>query len=125
MALTEPEDDFATMRSAFDLTVAEQIVIWSLRRYKASNARVEALVVTYRQVFGVAAVERALASFGHMIAAIERHCRRRGAPAGLDRLHLRRRKAACSAWSWLRRSEMMAQPMPWPPGWSRVPATRR
>jgi hypothetical protein len=88
MALTDLDDDFAAMRSALDLTLAEQIVVWSLRRYKAADGRLEALAPTYRQVFGLAGVERALASFGGMIAAIEGHSRRRGAPAGLDRLHL-------------------------------------
>ena len=88
MALTELEDEFAAMRSALDLTLAEQIVVWSLRRYKAGEARLEGLAATYRQVFGLAEVERALASFGRLVAAIERHSRRRGAPAGLDRLHL-------------------------------------
>ena len=88
MALTELDDDFAAVRSALDLTLAEQIVVWSLRRYKAADGRLEALATTYRQVFGLAGVERALASFGGMIAAIEGHSRRRGAPAGLDRLHL-------------------------------------
>ncbi|HZF35801.1 MAG TPA: hypothetical protein VE914_18545 [Candidatus Angelobacter sp.] len=88
MALTELEDDFTAMRSALELTLAEQIVVWSLRRYKAAEARLEALAATYRLVFGLAGVERALASFGRLIAVIERHSRRRGAPAGLDRLHL-------------------------------------
>jgi hypothetical protein len=88
MVLTELEDDFAAMRSALDLTIAEQIVVWSLRRYKAAEARLEVLAVTYRQVFGLAEVERALASFGRLVATIERHSRRRGAPADLDRLHL-------------------------------------
>ena len=88
MVLTELEDEFAAMRSALDLTLAEQIVVWSLRRYKAGEARLETLAATYRQVFGLAEVERALASFGRLVAAIERHSRRRGAPVGLDRLHL-------------------------------------
>ena len=88
MALTELDDDFAAMPSALDLTLAEQIVVWSLRRYKAGDGRLEALAATYRQVFGLAGVERALASFGRLISAIERHSRPRGAPAGLDRLHL-------------------------------------
>lgn len=88
MALTELEDDFAVLRSAPDLTVAEQIVVWSLRRYKAGEARLEVLAVTYRQVFGLVGVEQALASFGRMVAAIERHSRRRGVPAGLDPLYL-------------------------------------
>jgi hypothetical protein len=88
MALTELEDDFAAIRSALDLTLAEQIVVWSLRRYKAGAARLEVLAATYRQVFGLAEVERALASFGRLVSTVERHSRRRGAPADLDRLRL-------------------------------------
>jgi len=88
MALTEFDEDFAAARSALDLSLAEQVVVWSLRRYRAGEGRLEVLAATYRQVFGLAEVERALASFGRVVAAIEQHSRRRGAPAGLDRLHL-------------------------------------
>ena len=88
MALTEFDEDFAAARSALDLSLAEQVVVWSLRRYRAGEGRLEVLAATYRQVFGLAEVERALASFGRVVAAIERHSRRRGAPAGLDRLQL-------------------------------------
>jgi hypothetical protein len=88
MAVTELDDDFAPLRSALELSLAEQILVWSLRRYRAGEARLELLAATYRQVFGLAEVERALAAFGRLVAAIERHCRRRGAPHGLDRLHL-------------------------------------
>lgn len=88
MALTELDEDFAATRSALDLSLPEQVVVWSLRRYRAGEARLEVLAGTYRQVFGLAAVEPALASFGRMVATIEQHSRRRGAPIGLDRLHL-------------------------------------
>jgi len=88
MAPTELDDDLAAMRFALDLSLAEQIVVWSLRRYRTREAGLEALAATYRQVSGLAEVERALAAFARMVAAIERYCRRRGAPAGLDRLHL-------------------------------------
>ena len=88
MALTELDDDVAAVRSALDLTLAEQVVIWSLRRYKASEARLEVLAGTYRKVFGLAEVERALAAFGQLVLTIEAHARRRGPPAAMDRLQL-------------------------------------
>jgi hypothetical protein len=87
MAVTELDDDFAPLRSALELNLAEQILVWSLRRYRAGEARLELLAPTYRQVFGLAEVERALAAFARLVAAIARHCRR-SAPTGLDRLHL-------------------------------------
>jgi hypothetical protein len=75
-------------RSVLELSVPEQIVIWSLRRYRASDARLEALALTYRQVFGLAEVERALAAFGRVVLAIERNSRQASTPAVIDRLHL-------------------------------------
>ncbi|MGE0118713.1 MAG: hypothetical protein AB7S71_18300 [Dongiaceae bacterium] len=88
MALSELEDDFSGMRSALDLSLPEQIVVWSLRRYRAGEGRLELLAATYRHVFGLAEVEAALSAFGQLIGTIERHCRRQTPPARMDRLHL-------------------------------------
>lgn len=88
MAISELDQDFAGLRSALDITLPEQIVVWSLRRYRAGDGRLELLAATYRKVFGLAEVEAALSAFGRLVSAIEQHCRRRSPPARMDRLHL-------------------------------------
>lgn len=88
MPLPHLEADTRVPQSALDLAVAEQIVVWSLRRYKAGGALLEVLAATYVQIFGLAGVERALSAFGRTVVAVEQYARRRGAPAGLDRLRL-------------------------------------
>lgn len=88
MALSELDEDFSGLRSALDISLPEQIVVWSLRRYRAGDGRLELLAATYRKVFGLAEVEAALSAFGRLVSAIEQHCRRRSAPARMDRLHL-------------------------------------
>lgn len=89
MALTKHLDpELSEMRSALDLSLPEQIVVWSLRRYRAGEGRMELLAATYRKVFGLAEVEAALSAFGRLVGALERHGRPRPTPARMDRLHL-------------------------------------
>lgn len=88
MALSELDQDFSALRSALDISLPEQVVVWSLRRYRAGDGRLELLAATYRKVFGLADVEAALSAFGRLVSAIEQHCRRRSPPARMDRLHL-------------------------------------
>ncbi len=64
------------LRPVTDLVLAEQIVIWTLRRYRAGGERLEGLAGTFRQVFGLGGVECALAAAGLLIGALERHSRR-------------------------------------------------
>jgi hypothetical protein len=71
-------------RAVADLVLAEQIVVWALRRYRAGAAGLEPLAGTFRRVFGLDGVERALAAFGQFIAALERHSRQREAPPADD-----------------------------------------
>jgi len=66
----------AGMRPVTDLLLAEQIVVWTLRRYRAGGERLEGLAGTFRQVFGLNGVEPALAAAGQVIGALERHSRR-------------------------------------------------
>ena len=63
-------------RPVTDLILAEQIVVWTLRRYRAGGERLEGLAGTFRQVFGLGGVEAALAAAGLVIGALERHSRR-------------------------------------------------
>lgn len=49
-------------RPVTDLVLAEQIVVWTLRRYRAGGERLEGLAGTFRQVFGLGGVEAALAA---------------------------------------------------------------
>lgn len=86
--LSELEDEFPGMRSALDLSLPEQIIVWSLRRYRAGEGRLELLAATYRHVFGLAEIEAALSAFGRLVGIVERHYRRRTPPARMDRLHL-------------------------------------
>jgi hypothetical protein len=88
VALSELDEDFLGLRSALDISLPEQIVVWSLRRYRAGDGRLEPLAATYRKIFGLAEVEAALSAFGRLVAAIEQHARRRSPPARMDRLHL-------------------------------------
>ena len=88
MALSKLDEDFPGLRSALDISLPEQIVVWSLRRYRAGGGRLELLAAAYRKVFGLAEVEVALSAFGRLVAALEQHCRRRSPPARMDRLHL-------------------------------------
>jgi hypothetical protein len=88
VALSKLDEDFPGLRSALDISLPEQIVVWSLRRYRAGGGRLESLVATYRKIFGLAEVEGALSAFGRLVAAVEQHCRRRSPPARMDRLHL-------------------------------------
>ena len=88
MALGELDEDFLGLRSALDISLPEQIVVWSLRRYRAGDGRLEPLAATYRKIFGLAEVEAALSAFGRLVAVLEQHCRRRPPPARMDRLHL-------------------------------------
>lgn len=88
MAFSELDEDFSGLRSALDISLPEQIVIWSLRRYRAGEGRLELLAATYRKVFGLAEVEGALSAFGCLVSVVEQHCRRRSPPARMDRLHL-------------------------------------
>jgi hypothetical protein len=88
VALRELDQEFSGLRSALDISLPEQVVVWSLRRYRAGDGRLELLAATYRKVFGLADVETALSAFGRLVAAIEQHCRRRSPPARMDRLHL-------------------------------------
>ncbi|HEY7690370.1 MAG TPA: hypothetical protein VH835_16845 [Dongiaceae bacterium] len=64
------------LRPVSDLLLAEQIVVWTLRRYRAGGERLESLAGTFRQVFGLGGVEAALAAAGRMIGALEQHSRR-------------------------------------------------
>jgi hypothetical protein len=64
------------MRLVSGLLLAEQIVVWMLRRYRAGGERLEGLAGTFRQVFGLNGVEPALAAAGQVIGALERHSRR-------------------------------------------------
>lgn len=64
------------LRPVADLVLAEQIVVWTLRRYRAAGERLEGLAATFRQVFGLGGVEAALAAAGLVIGALERHSRR-------------------------------------------------
>src|SRR5262245_965172 len=52
------------LRPVSDLLLAEQIVVWTLRRYRAGGERLESLAGTFRQVFGLGGVEAALAAAG-------------------------------------------------------------
>jgi hypothetical protein len=88
VALSELDQDFSGLRSALDITLPEQIVVWSLRRYRAGDGRLELLAATYRKVFGLAEVEAALSAVGRLVSTIERYCRRRPVPPRMDRLHL-------------------------------------
>jgi hypothetical protein len=63
-------------RPVIELVLAEQIVVWTLRRYRAGGERLEGLAGTFRQVFGLTSVEAALAAAGLVIGALERHSRR-------------------------------------------------
>ncbi|HVR66286.1 MAG TPA: hypothetical protein VMT98_06580 [Verrucomicrobiae bacterium] len=64
------------LRPVTDLVLAEQIVIWMLRRYRAGGERLEGLAGTFRQIFGLGGVETGLAAAGMLIGALERHGRR-------------------------------------------------
>jgi len=59
------------------LSRAERLVVGSLRRYAAEGRRAETLAPIFRDVFGLAGVEPALAAFVALVAILERH--RRGA----------------------------------------------
>src|SRR5262245_12982178 len=72
------------LRPVTDLLLSEQIVIWTLRRYRAGGERLEGLAGTFRQVFGLNGVESALAAAGQVIGALERHSRRTDAPPRLS-----------------------------------------
>jgi hypothetical protein len=64
------------LRPVTELLLSEQIVVWTLRRYRAGGERLESLAGTFRQVFGLGGVEAALAAAGMVIGALERHSRR-------------------------------------------------
>lgn len=64
------------LRPVTELLLSEQIVVWTLRRYRAGGERLESLAGTFRQVFGLGVVEAALAAAGMIIGALERHSRR-------------------------------------------------
>jgi len=85
------------LRPVTELLLPEQIVVWTLRRYRAGGERLESLAGTFRQVFGLGVVEAALAAAGMVIGALERHSRRTDPPRpdsraandpGIHRLYL-------------------------------------
>src|SRR5262249_13352542 len=56
-----------------DLSRAERLVVGSLRRFAAQGRRTEALAPIFRDVFGLAGAEPALAAFVALVATLERH----------------------------------------------------
>lgn len=73
-------------RSVASLTLAEQIVVWGLRRYQAARAGLEPLAPMFQRIFGPQDTPRALESFSHLIDRLNR--RPRGNAAGFMDQHL-------------------------------------
>lgn len=59
-------------RSVASLTLAEQIVVWGLRRYQAARAGLEPLEPMFQRIFGPRGGDRALERFSHLIDRLNR-----------------------------------------------------
>lgn len=73
-------------RSVASLTLAEQIVVWGLRRYQAARAGLEPLAPMFQRIFGPQDTPRALERFSHLIDRLNRLPR--GTDAGFMDQHL-------------------------------------
>jgi hypothetical protein len=54
-----------------DLSLSQQIVTWSLRRYAAGDGRAEVLAPMFRRIFGLAGIEEALTAFACLMVGLE------------------------------------------------------
>jgi hypothetical protein len=59
-----------------ELSLSQQIVTWSLRRYAAGDSRAEVLAPMFRRIFGLAGVEEALTAFASLMVELEHRGRR-------------------------------------------------
>jgi hypothetical protein len=59
-----------------ELSLSQQIVTWSLRRYAAGDGRAEVLAPMFRRIFGLAGVEEALTAFACLMVELEHRGRR-------------------------------------------------
>jgi hypothetical protein len=74
-----PKDSRTLPPSEFivpDLSLSQQIVTWSLRRYAAGDGRAEVLAPMFRRIFGLAGVEEALTAFACLMVGLEHRGRR-------------------------------------------------
>jgi hypothetical protein len=69
-----PKDSRTLPPSEFivpDLSLSQQIVTWSLRRYAAGDGRAEVLAPMFRRIFGLTGVEEALTAFACLMVGLE------------------------------------------------------